>query len=149
MSREYRHGSFEASIPGRAYSVSRRRPSALGCLPQFYEEISAVTGHAHVDRATRWRPLGCKPPWYLGAMDLQLRRDVGELQWIGFEGTEVPDSLRQRLAEDALGCVVVFRCNLPLMAGHALPATVATPVDTEALRALCVKVKAAADTNNL
>ncbi|MBK9069518.1 MAG: beta-N-acetylhexosaminidase [Myxococcales bacterium] len=82
-------------------------------------------------------------------MDPQLRRDIGELQWIGFEGTEVTASLRRRLAKDALGCVVLFRRNLPLAAGHALPATVATPVDALALRALCLELKAAAGASQL
>jgi beta-N-acetylhexosaminidase len=43
----------------------------------------------------------------------ELRRDVGQLLWIGFEGTEVDADLDRRLRAGEAGAVILFRRNLP------------------------------------
>ena len=46
-----------------------------------------------------------------------LGRDVGQLLWIGFEGTSVDADLERRLRAGEAGAVVLFRRNLPEAAG--------------------------------
>jgi beta-N-acetylhexosaminidase len=41
-----------------------------------------------------------------------VRDDVGQLLWIGFEGTTAPAALRDKLASGAAGATVVFKRNL-------------------------------------
>ncbi|WP_428269622.1 beta-N-acetylhexosaminidase [Haliangium sp.] len=41
-----------------------------------------------------------------------LRRDVGQLLWLGFEGTSPPSTLLEDIAEGDVGAVVLFRRNL-------------------------------------
>jgi beta-N-acetylhexosaminidase len=45
--------------------------------------------------------------------DRDLRRDVGKLLWVGFEGTSVPSDLRRRIAAGEVGGVVLFARNVP------------------------------------
>jgi beta-N-acetylhexosaminidase len=49
----------------------------------------------------------------------EVRRDVGQLLWIGFEGTSIDEALRWRLAEGEAGAVVLFRRNLPAIDGRS------------------------------
>ncbi|MBA3819533.1 MAG: beta-N-acetylhexosaminidase, partial [Deltaproteobacteria bacterium] len=41
-----------------------------------------------------------------------MRDDVGQLLWVGFEGTSVPDALREQLDAGAYGATIVFKRNL-------------------------------------
>lgn len=41
-----------------------------------------------------------------------LRRDVGQLIWVGFEGTSAPDGLKRMIAAGDVGGVIVFKRNL-------------------------------------
>ena len=43
-----------------------------------------------------------------------MRDDVGQLLWIGFEGTSAPQALRDRLAAGAAGATIIFKRNLVL-----------------------------------
>ncbi|HET6339164.1 MAG TPA: beta-N-acetylhexosaminidase [Polyangiales bacterium] len=43
-----------------------------------------------------------------------MRDDVGQLLWIGFEGTTAPAALRAKLASGAVGATVIFKRNLVL-----------------------------------
>ncbi|HTM20892.1 MAG TPA: beta-N-acetylhexosaminidase, partial [Kofleriaceae bacterium] len=45
-------------------------------------------------------------------MSRELRRDVGQLIWVGFEGTGPPADLRTELAAGDAGAVVLFKRNL-------------------------------------
>ncbi len=58
-----------------------------------------------------------------------LRRDIGRLLWIGFEGTLVDSDLRSVLTTGNAGGVTLFRRNLP-------PAADGVGTDLQALRAL-------------
>ncbi len=42
-----------------------------------------------------------------------VEQDVGELLWVGFEGTQVPADLRTRIADGGVGGVILFARNLP------------------------------------
>lgn len=53
----------------------------------------------------------CYPRVVGGAQSVE--RDVGELLWVGFEGTRVPADLRARIADRRVGGVVLFARNLP------------------------------------
>ncbi len=44
-----------------------------------------------------------------------IRRDAGQLLWIGFDGVDASDSLRRRLAAGEAGAAVLFRRNLQSM----------------------------------
>jgi beta-N-acetylhexosaminidase len=48
-----------------------------------------------------------------------IRDDVGQLLWIGFEGTEADEGLRQAIARGDVGAVVLFRRNIPMTDGRA------------------------------
>ena len=41
-----------------------------------------------------------------------MREDVGQLLWVGFEGTQVPAELRARLDAGAVGATILFKRNL-------------------------------------
>ena len=41
-----------------------------------------------------------------------MREDVGQLLWVGFEGTELPGELRARLDAGAVGATILFKRNL-------------------------------------
>jgi len=56
--------------------------------------------------------------------DQQLRRDIGQLLWIGFEGQTVPDPIRTAIAEEEIGAVILFARNIPGGEPHDLPALV-------------------------
>ncbi|HWU88450.1 MAG TPA: glycoside hydrolase family 3 N-terminal domain-containing protein, partial [Kofleriaceae bacterium] len=43
-----------------------------------------------------------------------MRDDVGQLLWVGFEGTRVPDALRARLDAGEIGATILFKRNLEL-----------------------------------
>ncbi len=42
----------------------------------------------------------------------QLRRDVGQLLWVGFEGTKAPPALLRKIAAGDVGAVILFKRNL-------------------------------------
>src|SRR5262245_57377746 len=41
-----------------------------------------------------------------------IRRDAGQLLWIGFDGVDLPSSLERRLAAGEAGAAVLFRRNI-------------------------------------
>ncbi|KAB2893084.1 MAG: beta-N-acetylhexosaminidase, partial [Kofleriaceae bacterium] len=41
-----------------------------------------------------------------------LADDVGQVLWVGFHGTSVPERLRAQIAAAEVGVVVVFKRNL-------------------------------------
>ncbi|MGE0548952.1 MAG: beta-N-acetylhexosaminidase [Kofleriaceae bacterium] len=41
-----------------------------------------------------------------------MRQDVGQLLWVGFEGTTMPEALRSRLDIGAVGATILFKRNL-------------------------------------
>src|SRR5688572_17131355 len=49
-----------------------------------------------------------------------LRRDVGQLLWIGFETAALDSELERRLRAGLAGAVVLFRRNLPVADADAL-----------------------------
>ena len=46
-------------------------------------------------------------------MQSQTSADIGQLLWVGFEGTEVPAELTSRIAAGQVGAVITFARNLP------------------------------------
>ena len=46
-----------------------------------------------------------------------LRHDIGQLLWVGFEGTRAPDALVAQLDAGELGATILFKRNLELGAG--------------------------------
>ncbi|HET9624770.1 MAG TPA: beta-N-acetylhexosaminidase [Kofleriaceae bacterium] len=46
-----------------------------------------------------------------------MREDIGQLLWIGFEGTSAPQAVRDRLARGEVGATIVFKRNLVLTPG--------------------------------
>jgi beta-N-acetylhexosaminidase len=63
-----------------------------------------------------------------------VREDVGQLLWVGFEGTQVPSELRARLDAGAVGATILFKRNLTFT---QLPGAVPPEVcDLDALVAL-------------
>ena len=50
-----------------------------------------------------------------GVTSTDLRREIGRLLWIGFEGTQLDDHLRSVLAAGDAGGVTLFRRNLPVL----------------------------------
>ncbi len=43
---------------------------------------------------------------------MTVARDVGQLLWVGFHGTELPAGLRRQIADGEVGAVVLFKRNL-------------------------------------
>jgi beta-N-acetylhexosaminidase len=73
----------------------------------------------------------------------QLARDVGQLLWIGFEGTSLDDEVRRRAAEGAVGAAVLFGRNLVRRAEEGA-AGASAPVELEPLCALTAALREAA-----
>lgn len=61
-----------------------------------------------------------------------MRDDVGQLLWVGFQGTTLPDALRARLEAGAAGATILFKRNLVFETG----ADGAALCDLDALAAL-------------
>ena len=55
-----------------------------------------------------------------------MRDDLGQLLWIGFQGTRAPAAVRDRIAAGAVGATILFKRNLAIGdAGCDLDALVA------------------------
>jgi len=46
-----------------------------------------------------------------------VRDDVGQLLWVGFDGTSAPAALRERLAAGTVGATILFKRNLVITDG--------------------------------
>jgi beta-N-acetylhexosaminidase len=74
-----------------------------------------------------------------------LEQDVGQVLWVGFHGTTVPDRLRAQIAAAEVGVVVLFKRNLVVNVAQAAAGTVPQEVvDVAALVELNRALHAAA-----
>jgi beta-N-acetylhexosaminidase len=64
-----------------------------------------------------------------------VRDDVGQLLWVGFEGTTLPSGLRSRLDAGSVGATILFKRNLVIQRAEGAQAPVET-IDLDALVAL-------------